>query len=342
MTTQQEQSEDQLMPINYVRLLASELRLKEPDLGALLKGTSLDVKSFKEGLDSLTITDNFTVLRNGLEISGDPTIGLRLGKLLHISTHGQMGVAAFTSENLSDAISSLCRYIGIRAPFLFIDQDKSDNYLVLTIRSTLEADTTVNTLLTELICLVIQELIEFILTRNLTEGRFKFNYPEPDYVATYRESFHSPVQFNCEEVQVLIPSNLLNTPCPTADKDAYELAVKLCKNTLEKLRGDTSITAQVKRILFSKPTGMVSQEDVARQLCITPRTLIRRLKLEGSNYRELQENAMEELAQSYLNNKKMSVEAIAAILGYSDTANFRRAFKRWTGLTPQQYRSNEQ
>jgi AraC-like DNA-binding protein len=337
--TQQEHSIDQLMPINYARLLASELRLREAELSTLLAGTSITVDDLKGGTGTLTIADNFTVLNNGLELSGDPTIGLRLGKLLHISTHGQMGVAAFTSKNLEEAIASLCNYIRIRAPFLYIDQDKRDDILILTIRSTLDADTTISTLLTELVCLLIQQLVEFILTRNLTEGLIKFDYPEPSYVEKYIEDFHSRFEFNSENVQFCIPCSVLDTPCPTADKDAYDLAIKLCKSKLEQLQGDISIKAQVKRILFSKPSGSISQEDVAHQLCITTRTLIRRLKQENCNYRDLHEDAMAELARSYLNNNRMSVEAVAAILGYSDTANFRRAFKRWTKLTPQQYRS---
>ena len=147
MPEQTEQAVDQLMPINYARLFASELRLNENELSKLLEGTSLSISDLKGDTGSLSIADNFTILKNGLEISGDPTIGLRLGRLLHISTHGQMGVAAFTSKNIEEAISSLCDYVRVRGPFLYIDQNKGDDYLVLNIRSSLNMDSSIHIML---------------------------------------------------------------------------------------------------------------------------------------------------------------------------------------------------
>jgi len=329
---------DQLMPINYVRLLARELRLKETDLKALLEDTNLSEKDLKGGKGILTITENFTVLRNALKISGDPALGFRLGKLLHISTHGQMGVAAFTSANLEHAIAALCNYVRTRAPFIYIDREVVDDKLVMAIRCTLEMAPTVRIVTMECICLLIQQLIEFVITRNLTEGEILFDYAPPGYSDKYVDEYHCPVHFNCERIEFHVPLSLLDAPCPTADKEAYKLAVKLCGDMLDKLQGDESISTQVKRILLSSTPGSISQEAVAQQLCTTPRTLIRRLKQEGCAYREIQDSVLSELACRYLSEEPTSVEVIALMLGYSDTASFRKAFKRWTNLTPQQYR----
>ena len=145
--------------------------------------------------------------------------------------------------------------------------------------------------------------------------------------------------FNGERVEYRVPLALLDTLCPTSDHTAHQQAIRLCSNMLEELKGDKTIDAQVKRILLADAPGSLNQEAVAQQLCITPRTLIRRLKHENTNYREVQENVLSELAHKYLSEQDMSVEVIAVLLGYSDTANFRRAFKRWTAMTPQQYRN---
>ncbi|KZY88682.1 hypothetical protein A3742_15835 [Oleiphilus sp. HI0071] len=73
---------------------------------------------------------------------------------------------------------------------------------------------------------------------------------------------------------------------------------------------------------------------------ISKRTLARRLKVEGASFRKVRDHILSQQATSYLRDSKMSVEAIAAILNYHDSSNFRRAFKRWMGITPETYRNH--
>ncbi len=329
---------NQTMPINYVRMIARELHLTEQDLYKLLEDTALNPVDLQGGQATLTVTEQFTVMRNALTLSQDPALGFRLGKWLHISAHGQMGVAAVTSSNLKEAIYALCDYAQLRAPFLHINPQTTGDQLVLVVHCTVEIDVGIRPLLMECICMLIQQLIEFVITRDLVEAEIVFDYAAPAYANAYKQGFHSPVIFNGERVEYRLPLTLLDTLCPTSDHTAHQQAIRLCSSMLEEIEGDKTIAAQVKRILLASTPGSLSQEAVAQQLCITPRTLIRRLKREETNYREVQENVLSELARKYLSEKGMSVEVIAVLLGYSDTANFRRAFKRWSAMTPQQYR----
>ena len=77
---------------------------------------------------------------------------------------------------------------------------------------------------------------------------------------------------------------------------------------------------------------------VASRLFVSTRTLRRRLEDAQTSYQEIVGETRRDLAVRYLTQTSLSTEAIAEILGYSDTANFRQAFKRWTGESPQQYR----
>ena len=73
---------------------------------------------------------------------------------------------------------------------------------------------------------------------------------------------------------------------------------------------------------------------------MAPRTLHRHLKSEGTSYRQILENVSHTIASQQLTNTSITVEEISLLLGYIDVANFRRAFKRWTGMTPSDYRTN--
>ena len=77
---------------------------------------------------------------------------------------------------------------------------------------------------------------------------------------------------------------------------------------------------------------------MARSMYVSKRTLARRLKQEGSGYRQVREDILSDMAARHLLDDHLSVESIAAMLGYHDSANFRRAFRRWHGCSPQEYR----
>ena len=329
---------EQHMPINYVRLIARELQLTETNMHLLLEDTTLNPVDLQGGQATLAVSEQFTVMRNALKISKDPALGFRLGKLLHLSTLGPIGNAALNSANLKEALFALCDYAQIRAPFLRVTPEEESGQLVLVLHCTVEVDPVVYQTWMECICLLIQQLVEFVITRELTEAEIVMSYSAPAYIEAYRQGFHSPVRFNGERIEFRLPLKLLDALCPTADLAAYKQAIQLCKDTLRELEGDISIGAQVKRILLANKPGSLSQEAVAAQLCITPRTLIRRLKRVDMNYRQVQEGVLSDLAGKYLKEQSMSVEVIAMLLGYSDTANFRRAFKRWNNKTPQQFR----
>ena len=139
--------------------------------------------------------------------------------------------------------------------------------------------------------------------------------------------------------RLLLPAELAYTPNAVSDPDAYALARSLCQELLDTVPNHSlSMTDRVKRLLLSMPTGSTGEEDVARALFVSKRTLARRLKQEGRGYREIREQLFAELAARHLRESKLSVEAVAALLGYHDAANFRRAFRRWYGQTPAEFR----
>jgi AraC-like DNA-binding protein len=94
---------------------------------------------------------------------------------------------------------------------------------------------------------------------------------------------------------------------------------------------------QVQKMMLSNSFGILSEEDAAAMF-ISKRTLARRLQTEGTVFRKIRETILSQQVAAYLNDSNISVEAMAALLNYHDSANFRRAFMRWFKLSPDQYR----
>ena len=96
----------------------------------------------------------------------------------------------------------------------------------------------------------------------------------------------------------------------------------------------------VRGLIYHEDTGFRSVEAVASELCMSERTLKRQLAHEGTTFSDILEDLRRQKAIQLLDDQQASIERIAERLGYSDVANFNRAFKRWTGTTPGQYRRN--
>ena len=102
----------------------------------------------------------------------------------------------------------------------------------------------------------------------------------------------------------------------------------------------SNLSLQVRhKIIEQLASGKVSQESVAEALVTSLRNLQRNLKKEGVSYKELLEDVRRELAAHYMEQSEMSINEITFLLGFSEPANFSRAFKRWTGVCPSEFRT---
>jgi AraC-like DNA-binding protein len=137
---------------------------------------------------------------------------------------------------------------------------------------------------------------------------------------------------------VSFDSALLDEPLPQADATTHQSCLRSCNEQISTLRKCDEIRRRVRRMVLSANGAVPTLSQVAGRLFLSTRTLRRRLEDSQTSYQEIVGETRRDLAVGYLTHTSLSTEAIAEILGYSDTANFRQAFKRWTGESPQRYR----
>lgn len=113
-------------------------------------------------------------------------------------------------------------------------------------------------------------------------------------------------------------------------------ALAVCKLELDRLSSAHSMAARLERLMLENKSSFPSLSVSARLLNLTPRTLHRRLRDEGASYKEVLESVRRRLAREYLNGRNVGVKEAGYLLGYTDAANFRRAFRRWFGVPPSQ------
>ena len=214
-----------------------------------------------------------------------------------------------------------------------------DDWLCCSLEIKVQANRDERRVLQECFALVIQSFAESILGRELGDARIELAHEAPAYARVYSQYLHSPVTFACPVNTFRIPAALARVPNNSGDPESYAMAQALCLKLMEQVPAAALSTGdRVRRLLLSKTPGSVTEEEVARAMFISKRTLARRLEAEGESYRGIREKLLSELAGRHLRESGLTVEAVAVLMGYSDTAAFRKAFHRWYGQSPTAYR----
>ncbi|MGK2914794.1 MAG: AraC family transcriptional regulator [Porticoccaceae bacterium] len=269
-----------------------------------------------------------------------PNAGLVVGAKMHISTHGTVGMAVISSDTIAEAIDDLTRYYRTQISFLEAKVYFENDSLVVELVETHDQPELQIPIL-EALMLSLQNTLEFVSGRPLSDSKVVFAYPPPSYAAQYGMFFSGKVRFNGDKHKMNLPAALLTKHCITADQQIHRLAREQLQQKLQDIRANNLTVQHVLTLLRQRPHAMPSLDELAETFNISSRTLIRNLLAQNTNYRELRNLVHKQMATESLRNTDSSVDAIAMDLGYQDTASFRRAFKRWCGLSPSEYRTQQ-
>jgi len=327
------------IPSNYSRLIARVLELQVRELPALLALTQVTIEQFMQEDFLLTSQQQIQILHNSLRMSDDEAFGLRLGNRLTPPTHGAMGFLANSSPNLFMAIKGIQTYLPTRMNFARLELVTNQEWLECYYYIDLDVSDDIRRCLSEISAIIFFQCAEFIVGRPLDEAITCFSHAEPGYSHRYSDYLPGQFEFSTAHIMIKVPMYLCQVPNVSANHENYLLALQQCEIMLKQLHSNKgSCKYQIQKMMLSHPPGVLSEEEAAAALFISKRTLARRLQQEGTGFRQIRDEILSQQASAHLRDSRMSIEAIAALLNYHDSANFRRAFKRWFRLSPDQFR----
>lgn len=175
-----------------------------------------------------------------------------------------------------------------------------------------------------------------VLTGGLPDVSLHVSWKAPRISREDADHLAGRLFFGAHASFIDVPVDALQTPCRFPDPVAYRLAITELRRTLERRSSALSFTESVRRLLEQDPG--CSSRNVAALLGISASTLKRRLDDEGTTFRDVRQSLLRERAIVRLLDQSLTTSQIAKDLGYSDTANFSHAFKRWTGQSPSAFR----
>ena len=325
------------LPVHYVRHIADQVRSMGGDVPQWLAASGLSEE--KLASPSLTIAyEAFeTLVRTSLLVTREPALGLFVGERLVASTHGILGYAALSSGTIRQALELFERFTRLRTTLVSVSTEVEAKEVRVRFDEMRPLGELRRPVL-EAILLSIKNVLGAISVGACQVNEVSFPFPAPEYTALARDLFGCNVKYGRSWAGLTLAADVMDVPLKMADPEAFREARLFCQRELEKLTADESMAARVHRLLLEKQTGFPSLSVTARLFHMTPRTLHRRLVEEGTSYRELLEKVRHAIAVEHVTANRSSMEEIAYMLGYSDLANFRRAFKRWESVSPSAYR----
>ncbi|MGL1922204.1 MAG: AraC family transcriptional regulator [Hyphomicrobiales bacterium] len=168
-----------------------------------------------------------------------------------------------------------------------------------------------------------------------------FTHSAPTYADAYNHIFQCPVHFNSHWNALQLAPNIADWPVAQYPRYIFSNLTAHADTLLSIANAETSITSQLSaKLLPFLHLGETSSKNIAQKLGISRTTLYRKLKSEGTSYAKTRDTLRHHLAIQYLKGQKASINEVAYLVGFSEPAAFSRAFKRWTGQNPQEFKSN--
>lgn len=304
--------------------------------GDLFAGLVSDVAALSDPKARLAIPTVGALVTRAKALTGEPGLGFYMGLQMRISAHGYLGFAAMASSTLGEALEIAVRFAPTRTNALALRAHRTGGAASIVIEELSPLGAAADAIIFALV-VGIQQIAE-ALTGQRLEGSADVAFPEPEYVARFRSLIGGRIRFGQPAHQLVFDASILDLPLTMRDAAAQRLAREQCERELDELGDDGQAAARVRAVLPGRETGFLSLEETAARLGVSPRTLKRRLAGEGTDFSTLVDVARRERALLLLRGADRSMEEIAEQVGYSDVANFTRAFRRWTGETPAAYR----
>lgn len=328
------------LPARYYGQLATKLVQWGVDLPQLLRDAEIDPSVLQSPDGQFRPEQVEQLVRLATERSGRSDLGFELARMLKLSSHDILGYAMLSAPSVDHALRMVSRYFSLITPTYALGYRSDAHVAEAVIRPLLPLSPLVRQLHLEAIVVAFYEHVRMLLSGALPACTMYLSYDAPPHVARYAELHNAVVHFGQHALpgaRIVLEKSVVMRPLAMADDNALRMAESRCADLLNHITRGARLSDWVQMMLREAADGQPKLEELARILNLSARTLERRLSNEGQGFRELARRARFERACELLRAGRLSVTQIAYQLGYTDVANFTRAFRRESGVAPSAY-----
>jgi AraC-like DNA-binding protein/predicted Zn-dependent protease with MMP-like domain len=268
--------------------------------------------------------------------SGNPAFGFEVAWMGGGETHDLLRFVCMTGADMRNALERASRYLAITTNAASWPVEILEDMAVIGIERIggFHPD---HRVIDEFTAAEIVTLGRLFTGVDWTPREVRFAHEEPAHVEVYRAFFRSRVVFGCSRAEVRVDKDVLSLPLTKGDAAMGTFFAEAAEKLLDAER-EADVIGGVRRLIRDGLRGEAPAiGDVAAELGMSARTLRRRLEAENVSFVSLLDETRFALAKRYLEVDRLSIAEIAFFVGFSEPSAFHRAFRRWTGTTPQAY-----
>ncbi len=332
--------------VAYLQGLLDYLARQGLDTHALLERVQLSPQILAQRDQRVAASTYLELLGHGVQLTGDEQLGLHLGEAVRPGYYGVLGYLIMSCATLADALHRQARYAALVGNLGQVDLADEPP------REGLEPQVTHSW--QPLLPQQKRQLCEETMAGWVTFGHWitgldipptevRFQHAASADTSEYQRIFRCPVLFDQADNALVFSKRLLATPLGQADVQVQVMLDAYADRLLGEIRQSSSVLDRARLELSRQlPEAGADLQQIAARLALSPRTLQRRLREAGLSFNQLVDETRQQLVLNYLRDPALDLAEIAFMVGFSEPGSLARAFRRWMGQSPGEYRRHLQ
>lgn len=307
----------------------------------ILRGTGVTANDLSRPGTRSSIAQFVKAYENAIRLVGDRSLPFRVGQRLRLSAYGVYGYTLLSSPSIRAFLDNAVKYHRLATPVFGVEWGVSNGrfaWRLLKPTASIESAAGRSFLLAQQVIQHAVHMRDALGERYRPLGGLLSETLRPleDLLEAH---LNCPVSFWNGPSEIYHDAEVLNRPTGLSNSfSAYTMKAQ-CDQQIAELIAAAGIARRVHQTVSERPEDIPSVSETAKKLRMNERTLRRKLTAEATSYAEIVDLVRAGVAQESLRKTRRSIEDIGAVVGFNDAANFRRAFRKWTGMTPKEYRA---
>jgi len=321
----------------WVLVIVDALKKQGIDAAPLLEKAGISKEDLSSPNNRIPIKNVNLLWQEVITATDDDSFALNLPRRVKPQALHGLAYAATSSMNVRDLMARTARFSRVASTVAQIYFEEDEEHFILFVDTSKASEQPAKENLDAFMALISGNL-RYLINDPLTiPVKLKLKRKAPNSTSTFERVYRCPIEFEADVNAIYYNKKVLELNNPYGNRSVAEQNDKVITDYLSSF-DETTLSQKVQNILAHRlSSGVPSQDQVASEFNLSLRTFQRRLKKEGTTFKEIVDAVRFGLAKEYLNTGKYGVTEIGYLLGFNDSSYFTRAFKRWSGTPPSDY-----